>query len=211
MIQGTQEWREERRGRITASRFRDVMVQPKTNAAKDRGDLSKTAATYLLDIIAEILTGQIQEPPVLPPMQWGIDNEAAAADVYEDLTGNSADEVGFIQIPNEPIGGSPDRLIGSDGGLEIKCPYNTRIHLGYVMGGVLPKDHVAQVQGLMWITGRKWWDFVTYDPRVADLKLAFWRLRVQRDEAYIERLEKAVYNFRDKMLETLCQLKERTL
>jgi len=211
MIQGSREWEEARLGRITASRFSDVLVQPRGKEARDRGELSQTAESYMLDVIAETLTGQSQGPRTTLAMQWGIDNEPAAADVYEDITGDSVDEVGFIQIPNEPIGGSPDRLIGADGGLEIKCPFNTRIHLSYIQAGVLPKNHAAQVYGLLWITGREWWDFVSYDPRIADLKLAFWRLRVYRDAAYIERIEKAVYNFRDKMLETLCQLKERTL
>ena len=142
-------------------------------------------------------------------MRWGIDNEPVAVEVYEHKTQLQCQAVGFIQHPSEPmIGGSPDRLVGEEGGLEVKCPYNTRVHLGYMLGAVLPKEHWAQVQGLLWITGRRWWDFASYDPRIDKLRLALFITRVQRDEQYIERLARAVFAFGDKLLKTLCTIGE---
>ena len=201
IVQGSAAWRVLRLGKITASQFSDVLAQPRVQG-------KGTAHSYLLDLVAEILTGQDQGPPTTWVMQWGTDNEPGARQVYSELTGLEVQEVGFLTHPEEPmVGGSPDGLVGDDGGLEIKCPANTRIHLGYMLGGELPKEHIAQVQGHLWISGRQWFDFVSYDPRIKDLRLALWRLRVQRDEAYIAKLEKAVFAFRDALMETLCNLK----
>ncbi len=202
------EWREARLGKITASRFADILTQPRGKADRENGVLSQTAKSYMLDVVAEILTGQDQGPRITLAMQWGIDCEPAACDVYAERIGLELREVGFLPHPDEPIiGGSPDRLVGDDGGLEVKCPFNTRIHLGYALDGVVPKEHLPQVQGLMWITGRQWWDFVTYDPRIDSLELAMLRIRVERDESEIQRLAEAVFAFRDRLLETLCKLK----
>jgi len=212
LVQGTPEWKEARLGKFTASRFAEPMTQPKTKAAREAGELSQTARSYMLEVLAEQLTRQEKDTYTTKAMKWGINNEPDARDVYEARTGLEVTEVGFVTHPEEPmIGGSPDGLVGEDGGIEIKCPFNSSVHLEYMLGGVLPKAHVPQVQGLMWITGRRWWDFVSFDPRIPPkLGLALWRLRVERDEEYIEDLERAVFAFRDKLQETLCRLKETT-
>jgi hypothetical protein len=211
IVQGSFEWRQERLGKITVSEFDGLLAQPRNKADREAGKLSKSAQSYLLDLVAEILTGQEQGPPTTWAMQWGIDNEPAARQVYAERMGCEVQEVGFLAHPDEPmIGGSPDGLVGDDGGLEIKCPANTAIHLGYMLDGVLPTEYVAQVHGHLWITGRKWWDFVSYDPRIKGpdtLRLALWRYRVYRDEEYIRNLARKVFAFRDLLLETLIQLK----
>lgn len=211
LVQGSPAWRELRLGKITVSRFGDVLTQPKGKAAREAGELSETAKSYLLDLVAEILTGQDQGPPTTWAMQWGIDNEPAARQLYSKVTGLEVQQIGFLAHPQEPmIGGSPDGLVGDDGGVEIKCPANTRIHLGYMLDGELPKEHVPQVQGHLWLSERDWWDFLSYDRRIVgpdSLRLALWRHHVHRDEAYIANLQRAVFAFRDTLLETLCKLK----
>lgn len=223
LVQGSPEWREFKLGKISASRFGDILTEPKSKTAREKGELSATAKSYLLDLVAETLTGQDQGPPTTWAMQWGIDCEPAARELYSELTGLEVRQVGFVTHPTEPmIGGSPDGLVGPrkipfadpskgpDGGLEIKCPANTRIHLGYMLGGVLPKEHIPQVQGHIWLNDCEWWDFVSYDPRIkgpGTLRLALWRLAVPRDEPYIKALERKVFAFRDVLLETLCNLK----
>lgn len=196
--QGTPEWRAARLGKITVSRFGDVLTQPQTKVARERGDLSKTAESYALDLIAERLTGQDQGPPTTAAMRHGIVTEPEAIRVYEAITGQTCDRVGFVSHPTiRNVGGSPDGMIGDDGGIEVKCPFNTRIHLSYVLAGVLPAEHVAQVQGLLWVTGRSWWDFVSYDPRLPDVRQAFFLVRVGRNEPYIKRLESKVIELLD--------------
>jgi hypothetical protein len=218
IVQGSEEWRALRLGKITASRFSDVLTQPKTKADRVAGKLSQTADSYMLEVLAEHLTGEDQSPPPTWAMKRGTAVEPDARDLYSYLTGMDVEEVGFWTHHDEPmIGGSPDGLVGTEGGIEIKCPANTRIHLGYMLGGVLPKDHIAQVQGHMWLGRRPWWDFVSYDPRITDksvghasLPLALWVHRVYRDEPYITKLQQAVFAFRDRLLETLCELKLKT-
>jgi putative phage-type endonuclease len=213
LIQGSPEWHAARMGRITASRFADVLTQPRSEANREAGNLSATAESYMLDLVAEALTGEPQGPRENEAMRWGHLYEPEARAVYSELTGWDVTEVGFIVHPDLPeVGGSPDGLVDDgdgSGGIEIKCPFNTRIHLGYMLAGELPKQHIAQVQGLLWITDSDWWDFVSYDPR-CDWPTSMFRVRAYRDGAYIEKLAKSVVNFRDRLLEALCTIKERT-
>ena len=100
-------------------------------------------------------------------------------------------ESGFIQHPEYPFAGcSPDGLIASDGGLEMKCPKSSAIHLERFISGV-PDEYMPQVQGCMWVTGRQWWDFVSYDSRMPESHRML-RIRVKRDEEFINRIACAV-------------------
>jgi hypothetical protein len=53
-------------------------------------------------------------------------------------------------------------LVGEDGGLEIKCP-SAAVHVGYLLDG-FDEKYYCQIQGGLWITGRRWWDAVSYCP-----------------------------------------------
>ena len=90
-------------------------------------------------------------------------------------------------------GASPDGLVGDDGCLEIKCP-NTATHLETLRTGKLPRQYQAQVQGQMWISGRQWCDFVSFDPRLPSNAQLF-ITRVDRDDLYIENLEQEIVEF----------------
>ena len=196
--QGSPAWINARLGKITASRFKDVMGTP------------KAAHKYMMDLVAETLTGQSQGHRTTAAEQHGHDHEPAARALYEKRMGCEVLQVGFIEHPLDPmIGGSPDGLVGRWGGVEIKCPYNSAIHLGYILGGVVPKEHLAQVNGHLWLSGREWWDFVSYDRRMDNLKLALWRLRVYRRSEMMVHIDDVVFAFRDRLLETLAKLIDR--
>jgi hypothetical protein len=83
-------------------------------------------------------------------------------------------------------GASPDGLVGDEGGIEIKCPL-PHTHVSYLRAGDVPSKYIPQIQGCLWITGREWWDFMSYHPAMEDLIV-----RVYRDEAYIKKLADAV-------------------
>ena len=176
--QASIEWLMDRCGKVTASRFKDVidtLNNGKSGAARER---------YLWEVVIERLTGKPSEHFTSTAMQWGTENEAFARIDYEAKTGAFVIETGFIEHPEiEMCGGSPDGLIGDDGGIEIKCPFNSAVHLGTILNG-MPADHMAQVQGLMWITGREWCDFVSFDPRMPD-ELQMYVQRIERDEDFI--------------------------
>jgi hypothetical protein len=100
-------------------------------------------------------------------MLWGTEQEAAARAAYEQRTGIEVEETGFVAHDTLYAGCSPDGLVDWDGLIEIKCPYNSAVHIETLLGG-MPADHMAQVQGQMWITGRQWCDFVSFDPRMPE-------------------------------------------
>lgn len=187
LIQGSEEWRAARAGRVTASRFADVMAKIKTGEAASRRD-------YRWELLTERLTGLPCEGYTNRAMEWGTSHEAEAREAYEAETGELVQRVGLIPHPDHPmIACSPDGLVGREGGQEIKCPYSSVVHVQTIKGG-MPAEHRAQVQGAMWITGRKWWDFVSYDPRMPE-ELRLYVERIPRDEAYIALLASEVIKF----------------
>ncbi len=186
--QGSVDWLFERVGCVTASRFKDVVSKQKS------GKPTAEREKYLWELVIERLTGQPADHFTSAAMEYGAEQEQYARMAYEAHTGLLVEEVGFVRHPEIPLlGGSPDGVIGDDGGWEAKCPYNSANHLKTIRDG-MPEEHMAQVQGSMWLNGRQWWDFVSFDPRMpAGLQL--YVQRVPRDDAYIAALEKEVRAF----------------
>ena len=182
--QNSPEWTRARCGLVTASRFKDVL-------AKGEG---KTRDRYLRDLAAEIIRGY-PEPETYTNayMERGhaIEDDARQQFAFEHAV--EPVRVGFIRRPELRAGCSPDSLIGDDGGLEIKTALG-HIQFERLESGKLPSEHVAQVQGSMWITGRKWWSFVSFSP---DMPL--FHIRVERDDAYIAKLAEAVTAFTEEL------------
>jgi hypothetical protein len=55
--------------------------------------------------------------------------------------------------------------------------------------------YTDQIQGCMWITGRKRWHFAMYCPALEVVgKDLYWRV-IERDEAYIEAMEAELVEF----------------
>lgn len=192
MEQRTDAWREIRRGKVTASAIEDVMSSLKS------GGEPAGRRNYRAQLVVEIMTGTVAESYTNGAMQWGIDNEDAARDAYAFQSGIEVEQVGFIDHPTVPMSGcSPDGLIGDDGMVEIKCP-NTATHIDYLLDGVVPAAYVKQMQWQMACSGRKWNDFVSYDPRMP-VELQLFVCRLERDDAMIEKMEDAVRAFRSEV------------
>lgn len=189
--QKSDEWFEARLGRVTASHFADVLSN------------GSTRHTYMMKLLSERMTGERMETYSAKWMDEGSEKEPLAREYYEGLNGVTVEQVGLVVLGDD-IGASPDGLIGTDGTLEIKCPFpNT--HLGYILDDKLPAVYKPQVQGGLWITERQWCDFVSFDPRVKNRP--FWCIRVQRDESYIQKLIAGV----DKFVAELKALEDRIL
>lgn len=191
--QGSIEWLMERVGFCTASRFRDVMDFTKA------GKPGAKRTAYLWELVIERLTAKPVQHFASTAMEWGTQNEEYARMAYEARTGAIVEQVGFMRHDTLGfVGGSPDGLLGEHGGIEIKCPWNSANHLQCFLTG-MPEEHTSQVQGIMWITGREWLDFCSYDPRMPD-HLSLYVQRVPRDEPYIlDRLTVDVGNFLDEV------------
>lgn len=202
-LQRTEEWHQARCGKFTGSRFVDVMARNKKT-----GEPLKAYHDLIMDIVVERMTQKPIEGPTGYALQWGTDVEPFAREAYELETGLSVVESGFIVHPLHDFAGcSPDGLVGDDGGLEMKCPKSSAIHLERFIEGV-PAEYVPQIQGCMWVTGRRWWDFVSFDPRMPESHQLFVR-RVERDESYINKLAIAVLEAEQLVVERMAEIMKK--
>jgi putative phage-type endonuclease len=185
--QGGAEWLQERCGKATASRFSDVMAKVKVGEAATR-------RRYRMQLVTERLTGIPVEGYKNAAMVWGNEQEPFARIAFEATQGVIIKQSGFVAHQSiQNCGASPDGLIEEDGLLELKCPESTT-HIEWMEGGKAPSEHIAQMQGQMAVTGRKYVQFASYDPRFPP-SLQLFVVRVDRDPAYIEKLEKEVTAF----------------
>lgn len=199
MIQGTPEWFAARLGKVTASCINKVMATLKSGGeAADRKN-------YRAQLVAERLTGRAVESYTNAAMAWGTEQEPFARQAYEFITGNAVEEIGFIEHPViEMCGCSPDGLIGEEGMVEIKSP-NTATHIDWLLSKQPPAEHLNQMQWQMECSGRKWCDFVSYDPRMP-LELQLFTVRVERDDKRIGEIREAVKKFLAEVDETISRL-----
>ena len=144
-------------------------------------------------------------PPALKTaaITHGYDMQPFARAAYQWRTGANIVTYGVVSWSDcESVGGSADGVHADGLGiLEIKCPYTTREHVRTLATGAVPKQYVAQVQGLLMVTGRDWCDFVSFDNRLADGQTMA-VVRVGRDEGYIARLSSLLQSFAEYVDET---------
>lgn len=153
--QGSSEWAQARLGVVTASEI-DALVSPKLKIRTGEGP-----RTYLCKKLSESIMGYAADTGGTWEMDQGNVVEQVAIPWYQFTYDRKVDRVGFCVSDDGRIGASPDGLVGEDGGVEIKSPQAPR-HISNLMDGVLPEDHALQVQMGLMVTGRKWWDFVSY-------------------------------------------------
>ena len=172
--QGSDAWRQSRLGKVTASRIADIMATTKSGPSASRQN-------YLAQLVAERLTGRVEESYTNGAMAWGIEHEPIARAMYEVRHGVMVDQVGFVDHPDIAMSGaSPDGLIDLDGLVEIKCP-NTATHIDALLKKTVPSKYLYQMLWQMECTGRKWCDYVSYDPRMPE-ELSMFVSRVWFDE-----------------------------
>lgn len=180
--QGTPEWHECRRGIPTASEFGAVLAKGRS---KSEG---LTRRRYLLDIAGEIITGK-------PCESWsgnrhterGKALEPEARRLYAFIRGVDVDQVGFYRRGR--VGASPDGTVISNGSLEIKTKLPA-LHLDILDRQQVPPEHMPQIQGVLWVTGREWCDFMSYCPGIQPFIK-----RVYRDEQFIAELAIEIASF----------------
>lgn len=167
--------------------------------SKGRGTApSKTAETYMTELLAEKLTGETKPFFENDAMRWGTETEPQARAMYELKSGNDVKEVAFIEL-NDFIGVSPDGLIGDDGMLEIKCP-TTITQIKRALTDDYSKDYYTQIQCQLWVAEREWCDFVSFDPRL-DVDAGYLLQRVCRDDEFIKGMIEKSHAFIDRLNE----------
>ena len=161
--QGTPEWHASRAGKITASCFAEaISVCMRKSGARDVGDPTAAVERYAADLAIERVSGMPHgEPPKAWVLERGHQMEAAARMHYEARTGSFVTEAGICVTDDGLFGYSTDGLVDDDGLIEIKSPIDSAkiLHI-LATGDTSEYDH--QMQGGMWITGRKWCDFIMY-------------------------------------------------
>lgn len=200
MEQRSDEWFEARLGKVTASKIADVMSTLKT------GKEAITRKNYRIQLVSERLTNKKADSFINDAMRIGIEREDDARTTYI-FKHNDVEEIGFVDHPTIPMtGASPDGLVGDDGLIEIKCPLTTT-HTDTLISGKAPSKYIPQMQWQMACTGRKWCDFVSFNPDFPE-NLQLFVVRVERDDTLIQELEDGVKKFLSEVDETVNKLKE---
>jgi len=191
--QGTKEWQDARLGIPTASQFSRIMT-PKTRKA------STSADKYMCELIAARILGRPVDDASTEFMLRGTMLEESAVAAYEFERDCETRKVGFILDDGRRWGCSPDRLVGDDGLLEIKCP-SAAVHVAALLG-MNDDDHVSQVQGQLMVTGRAWDDLSFFNPSMPRRVS-----RIGRDETYVSALYEHLQRFCDRLDEATARVR----
>lgn len=184
--QGSQAWFLKRLGMFTCSDAQAILAA------------GKGLETLVFNKVAEKKTGMYTTEYDNPAMQLGRELEESARSAYELETGKQVQKIGFIEY-NESVGGSPDGFIGEEGLIEIKCPTN-RVFVEYLYYGKIDPKYVAQMQMQMFITDRKFTEYVVYNP---NFERALVTQKVKRDEEIIRKLREGLTIGTTRMAEIL--------
>lgn len=194
IAQGDLDWLKLRIGKVTASEL-DNLVTPEFEVRK-----GEMPFTYLAKKIAEGFTGKPLPQFSTFDTEQGAMLEMEARGWFALENSHKVLNVGFVEHDSGRCGCSPDALLDEDGGLEIKAPAS-HTHVKYLMKDELPKDYAAQVHMSLYVTGRKWWKFISYHRGYPAFVL-----RVERDEAIMAKIDAALNAFYvryDAAMETL--------
>lgn len=156
LAQGTEEWLAARRGIVTASVVGRLLTPTLKVADND------TSRALTATLVAERITG-ITEPSYMnDDMMRGVMHEPIARDIYSGHY-QQAVECGFMRMDGDgwTLGMSPDGLVADEGGVEIKCP-RAKGHINTILADKVPDHYMPQVQSALLVSGRKWWDFVSF-------------------------------------------------
>ena len=169
ITQNEDKWQEARQSRFTASEIHKLMGNPRNKSE----NLSETAKSFVYEKAAEILTGQ-RKQLFGDALTWGTEHEKEAFKAFElthfdNVTYYGGDS--FVFIPyGEYSGYSPDGL-SDQYIIEIKCPYNSAIHLkNFTINCAddlkqLHPEYYWQVQLGMIASKLNECRFISYDPR----------------------------------------------
>ena len=186
--QGSQEWLQSRLGKITASRAKDLMATVRYGEAAGYRN-------YKTELAVERITGKRAERYVTKQMEYGTETEGVAATMYQLQTGNIATVCGAFEIDGSNVLASPDRLVGDDGLVEIKCRELAN-HVESMLSDKVPDEYYKQIQFQLWVTNRKWCDYVSYGDEMPENAQLFIK-RIERDEEVINEIIERVEQIED--------------
>jgi hypothetical protein len=197
------------KGNITPSQFKKIMTNPRSKKARENGEWSQTAITYANELVLARL-GVERDEVNAASLEWGNTWEPIAIERYEDETGSfpvSVDK-SIFHPQFDFVCGKPDGLVNADGIIEIKSPFNPLNHLANIETAAQYEDYKYQIQGYLWITGRSWCDFVSYDHRFPEpMQIAIHR--IERDPEIVSALESKIIEFEKFIVAKLEKLQKK--
>lgn len=195
IAQGTPEWHLMHGSVPSASCFDKIITTTGKVSAQRKDYMCQLAGVRVFEVYEDTFKST--------HMQTGIEREQAAKDLYQVITGSPLHDVGFCYFDERRDRGcSPDALIGNGGVLEVKSPM-LKTHVKYLLAGKLPTAYFCQVQGGLYITGHKWAHFMSFFPDAEPLIL-----KVERDQQFIDKLDKAITDFNIELAMMVRKLKE---
>lgn len=194
--QRSDEWFKERLGLPTASHFEQIVT---TTGAR-----SKQREKYMYELAGEILTGRQMVRYATQKMRNAVEREPEARAFYSLVKGVYVQEVGLCYLDDRKLfGASPDGLVGDDGGLELKDA-EPHVQIDRIRNGWSKADHFQQVQGCLYVTGRKWWDLMSYCEGMEPVIIRF-----ERDEKFISALSVELALFCSELQRLVKTIKEK--
>lgn len=159
------------------------------------GDFSEESKNYAFRVAVERINGEpLDEGFETYSMRRGHELEPLARAEHEKRAKVIVEPAGFVTTDDGVFGASADGLIDDDAGSEYKCfldPAKLRsFHIDNDASTVF-----EQVQGCMWITGRKQWHVGLYCPALAACEKQLWWKVFDRDEQFIADLERDLIEF----------------
>ncbi len=200
-VQGSDEWLSARTGVITASKYRDAI---ETIKGKKEDGYAPVPSSKSRLYAAQVALERISKKPCDEmfnswQMKRGQEMEQFARIEYEAATGNMATESGVVLTDDRLFGYSTDGFVDDDGIIEIKSLASAIGVLEMWRDGDM-SEYMHQMQGGMWIAGRKWCDFVMYAPQLESIGKQLYRRRVMRDDNFIDEMVGQLMKFSDQVL-----------
>jgi len=214
--QNTEAWHKLRHGKLTASDFKSLITE-KTQKIASNTKIKDLAYKKAVETIFNYKEWEEANEEVIFnsfDIERGHRLEPIARQEYEERTLTPVEEVGFVESDDGLLGYSPDGLVGEDGLIEIKAPRKSK-HLETIFKNEVPLEHIAQIQGGLYLSGRKWLDFISYNENCNNLKISGGLIdntdnylenkikidntcviRVYRDEKYITKLQEAFVKYK---------------
>ena len=114
--------------------------------------------------------------------RWGTQNESNGILAYSAHTGNVVENTGLHVHPHTSwLAGSPDGLIGTEGLLEVKCPFWPKKN-GMRVHTEVPAHYYLQINLCLECSERKWCDYISWAPE------GYRIFRLYRDSSLHEKL-----------------------
>jgi len=200
--QGSLEWHAMRAGKPTAGGLGNLI----TDGLEVRtGEMPNT---YLAQKLAEAWYAaqglQLESLESTWAMEQGTLLEEEVIPWLACLHDIHAERVGCILTDDGRVECSPDGIAGQSG-IEIKSP-QPKQHCKTLLTGIVPKEHLAQIHGGMFVTGFESWLFVSYRRDFPKLVLT-----VERDYEVMENIRVAIEMFLEKFdagWKKLCEMND---